>query len=896
MYTLDYAKYAKISREVCANSCVLLKNEQALPIKKDETVSIFGRSQIETYHCGTGSGGMVNTPYVVNVVDGLKSKRKINDELLETYKTYIFENPFDFGNGWASEPWSQIELALDDEMVLAASKKSDIAIYVIGRLAGEDRDLTEDEGSYYLSSTEKNNVSLICKHFKRSVILLNVGNVIDMTAFDDAAAIVYAWHGGAESGNGYADVLCGDMNFSGSMTDTVCKLLETNFMNKNFGNSVENCYEEDIFVGYRYFETFAKNEVLYPFGFGLSYTTFDITNVEFKKERAEFVFLVDVKNTGDVAGKKSVQIYLEAPNGELGKADRVLMGFAKTKMIDPLETQTVEISFTEDYMASYDDFNSYFMIEEGEYIFHIGFDVRNTPKTFEMIYEKDKITFECIKALAPDKAFKRITAHIYNNKKQIVYKKTPEKDYSVAERMAVKGTLDKTHFNYPYSYVLNGTISPEQFVCDLSDQDLICLTRGEGMCSPKVTPGTAGSFGGVTESLALRKIPIACCADGPSGIRMDSGQMAFSLPNGTAIASTFDTALITELFEFLGLELLKNGIDTILGPGLNIHRNPLCGRNFEYFSEDPVLTGKMAVAQLKGLHKYGVTGTIKHFACNNQEYERHNSNSVVSERALREIYIKGFEIAIKEVRAFCIMTSYNLINGMHCSSNYDLTTTILRKDYGFTGVVMTDWWAYMNYDENDISSKENTTAMILAQNDLHMVSTSSFDNSSNDNSQAMLESKRLSRSDLIVAGKNIINTLLKMPCSKPKMEVEEINKPVAKFTNCENIGDFNVDSNETLNTKNIKCLKSSRNIFTISTKDRGRFKIVFDLETNAVEFSQIPMTIFLNGELLKTITLKGISSVIEEVYFNIEADSKAYIDLFFGESGMKINTINITKL
>lgn len=233
--------------------------------------------------------------------------------------------------------------------------------------------------------------------------------------------------------------------------------------------------------------------------------------------------------------------------------------------------------------------------------------------------------------------------------------------------MRIRNNLPKTHVftgdkGIRLVDVYDGKAGLGDFIAQLTDEELACMTRGEGMCSPKVTPGTAGAFGGVTDSLLAYGIPVACCADGPSGIRMDCGTNAFAMPNGTALACTFNTALIEQLYGFAGLELRKNRVDTLLGPGMNLHRNPLNGRNFEYFSEDPLLTGKMAAAQLRGMHRYGVTGTVKHFAANNQEFHRHDVDAVISERALRELYLKGFELAVREGGAFSVMSSYNAID------------------------------------------------------------------------------------------------------------------------------------------------------------------------------------------------------------------------------------------
>ena len=298
----------------------------------------------------------------------------------------------------------------------------------------------------------------------------------------------------------------------------------------------------------------------------------------------------------------------------------------------------------------------------------------------------------------------------------------------------------------------------DEFLSQLTDEDLACIVRGEGMCSPKVTPGTAGAFGGVTDRLKDFGIPVGCCADGPSGIRMDCGTHAFSLPNGTCLACTFNEALVEALFEMEGLELRRNRVDLLLGPGMNIHRNPLNGRNFEYFSEDPYLTGKMAAAQLKGMGKAGTSGTIKHFAGNNQEFSRNLADSVISERALREIYLKGFEIAVKEGGAISIMSTYGPVNGLWTAGSYDLLTTILRKEWGFDGLVMTDWWAKMN-DEGQDGDTRNTAAMVRGQNDVYMVVSDAASNSAQDNTLEGLADGRITRGELLRSAAAITENL-----------------------------------------------------------------------------------------------------------------------------------------
>ncbi len=896
MYTLDYAKYAQTARQLCADSCVLLKNDATLPISSDKVLSVFGRIQIDTFYCGTGSGGMVNLPYLVNLVDGLNSKFTLNEELLELYKSFIEENPFDKGQGWAQEPFFQKDLPLTDEIVKNARAKSDVAIYIIGRSAGEDKDCLAEKGSYYLTDIELENMRKICKFFDKTLVILNVGGILDMSFVEDInpSAVMYAWHGGAESGNGYADVICGDVNPSGSLPNTISKTLDDNITTKNFGNLTGNLYEEDIYVGYRYFETFAKEKVLYPFGFGLSYTDFIIESSNISVENDAYICEITVKNTGSLSGKKSVQIYAKAPQGKLGKAEKVLVGFAKTNEIAPNCSETVKITVNPYDFSSYDEENSEFILENGDYEFLAGFDVRNTCSIIKFTIDKNVSILKCNEALAPTKPFNILKP---GEKGEEMYVPVRNRSYAISDRISSERgeIVTQKDSNFTFDDVISGKTSAKEYLNQLSDLDLIHISRGEGMCSPKVTSGTAGCIGGVTERLKSTKLPIICCADGPSGIRMDSGTMAFSIPNGTAIASTFDTNLVANLFDFLGIELVKNNIDTILGPGINIHRNPLCGRNFEYFSEDPFLTGKMAVAELSSLHKYNVTGTIKHFVANNQEAKRREADSIISERALREIYLKAFEMAVKDGGAFSIMTAYNPVNGVQAASNFDLNTTILRKEWGFDGLVMTDWWATMNF-EGEKSSEENVSAMILSQNDVYMVNADALSNSRGDNAEEMLEKGEFTRYELLRNAENVVKAMLKLICSKGAPSVEVLNEPENKFSNVLNIGEFVVEGDTVIDCTNIDTTKGTHNKFTLTFSEKGKYNLTFDVKSIAPEIAQLPLTVASNGVNLQTITLKGTSSVKEDVLLDVSVNINSYIDLFFGESGMIFNSLTVKKI
>ncbi len=900
MYTLDYREYSAKIREVSAESCVLLKNENTLPIQKDEVISLFGRSQIETYYCGTGSGGMVNIPYLVNLVDGLSSKRKINEELLELHREFIEKAPFDRGQGWAQEPFSQVEFSLTEEIVKQARAKSDVAVMIIGRSAGEDKDVLAEEGSFFLSKIEIANMKLICQYFEKAVVLLNVGGVMDMSFVNEIkpSAVMYAWHGGTESGYGYADVLCGDVNPSGALPDAIAYSLDDYPSSNNFGNKTNNVYQEDIFVGYRYFETFAKEKMMYPFGYSLSYTDFSLDVKDMQYDGHTVTLKATITNTGSVKGKKAIQIYATAPMDQLYKAKKSLCAFAKSNELMPNESQELVFSISNRDFSSFHEEKSAFVLEKGNYSFHIGFDSSNTEVAGEFTISNEILVEQSIEAMAPIDSFERMTSEIEDGTYKMVLKPVPLRTYDIKDRIEAERQISKVKTNYGYTFdmVKSGEITVSDFVNDLSDMDLIHMTRGEGMCSPKVTAGTAGAIGGVTEELhSVRKIPVACCSDGPSGIRMDCGTMAMSIPNGTALASTFNTTLNEELFHFVAKEMVKNKVDTLLGPGMNIHRSPLCGRNFEYFSEDPYLTGKMAVAQIKVMNQYNVTGTIKHLALNNQEYERKLVNATVSERAIREIYLRGFEMAVREGGAYSIMTSYNPINQLAAASNFDMNTTLLRKEWGFDGIVMTDWWATMN-KERELAKMENSSDMIVSQNDLYMVTSSAKDNTTNDNSEEELANGYLTRFELLRTGENIIRTLLKFNCSKESTEVKCLHVPENKNIELNEVGTFLVENTQQIDCSNFKTDRGTSNRFNLAMTENGRYAIDFELFADAKELAQVPMTVIVNSSNLGTITLKGQTSNSYHVEFDMYASINVYVELFFGETGMVIQSIEVNKI
>ncbi len=913
-YTME--DYAAKARQAVGEGIVLLRNEDnVLPLKQGSKVAVFGRSQFNYYKSGTGSGGMVNTSYVIGILDALEADKDIelNQNLKEAYKEWLKDHPFDAGIGWASEPWFQEEMPLSEKLVDSSSKESDIAIIIIGRTAGEDKDNKAEAGSYLLTQTEEDMLDLVCKSFDSTIVLLNTGNIIDMKWVDKymPSAVAYVWQGGQEGGNAVLDVLKGRVNPSGKLPDTIAYDINDYPSTKNFGNEKENIYEEDIYVGYRYFETFAKDRVMYPFGFGLSYTSFDIELVKIDMLEPAIdktgTITVKVTNTGDVPGKEVVQVYSAPPQGVLGKPARTLCGFAKTNQLLPSQSQILDIQLPWYYLASYDDagktgFRSSYVLEAGEYEFYLGSNVRSASLAASVSVAETVCLQELEEALAPIKDFKVLTNK--NGEKALEPVKTSSIDLNkrVQDNMPItyEMTGDK---GYKLSDTVAGKLTMEEFIAQLDDQDLACIVRGEGMSSPKGTPGTAGVFGGVTQSLLDKGIPIACCADGPSGIRMDTGTLAFSLPNGTCLASSFNEDLNRELYEWEALELRKNKIDALLGPGMNIHRNPLNGRNFEYFSEDPLLTGKMAAAQLKGLHKYDVTGVVKHFACNNQEYMRNDVETVISERAVREIYLKAFEIGIKEGKARAVMSTYAPINGYWTASNYDLLTTILRGEWGFNGIVMTDWWAKGNF-EGEEGKVSNVAAKVRAQNDLDMVNEDALSNSGKDNSIECMESGRVSRGEYQRTAMNICNFIITTPAFQRMIYGEsdldrelidfkfEDEKAVTKEIICIVDGDTSIAGSE------FDTSRGAINLLNISLVKSGIYRIEITCRARQGEeaLAQIPITIAMGSLPLGVVSLKGSQKEWKTHVIDIEQPiprNNYHIKVVFGQGGAELKDLRI---
>ena len=903
---LDWNKYLETASKTVAEGIVMLKNRnEALPLKENETVSVFGRIQFHYYKSGTGSGGMVNVSKVTGILDGLLDAGvKVNTELLDIYRRWDSENPFDVGTGWGCEPWAQKEMPLTDEIVSNAASAGSTAIVIIGRTAGEEQDFKLEEGSYYLTETEKNMLTKVRSHFEKVVVLLNVGGLIDMEFIENCNpdSILYVWQGGMTGGTGTAAVLTGRISPSGKLPDTIAYNISDYPSDKNFGDPVRNFYCEDIYTGYRWFETFSRNTVRYPFGFGLSYTDFDVkfSSADFKNNCLYFRF--SVKNIGKYRGKEVVQLYYGAPQGKLGKPSRVLCAYEKTKELAPDEVQDIKIIVKLSEIASYDDSgvtgNQFcWVLEEGSYNFYAGTNVRNAMLVHTHEVDETTVVKQCVQALAPVLPFRRVRPEAVKGGFEPAEEDVPLSAVN-EEKRRLEHIPDEIQYtgnrNIKLVDVLDGNNSMDEFIAQLSDDDLACIIRGEGMGSPRVTAGTASAFGGVSDSLISYGIPTACCADGPSGMRLDCGTKAFSLPNGTLIASTFNRQIVTELFSFTGLEMCANNVDCLLGPGINIHRHPLNGRNFEYFSEDPYLTGTMAAAEINGLHTAGVTGTIKHFCCNNQETRRHFTDSAVSERALREIYLKGFEIAVRDGNADTIMTSYGAVNGLWTAGNFDLNTTILRDDWGFKGLAMTDWWANINVRGQE-PDRRNFAAMARAQNDIYMVCA---DGSSNDDTTAeSLENGSLARAELQRNAANICSFLMTTNAMKTLIdrsdELEIINRPSEDEDDDGDVIFYDLDGSLKIDLDGITSVKGKNYKFALKVKKSGIYRVTVTASSEQSELAQIPVTLFVMGTAAAVFTWNGTGGASVSFDKDIPIFSRfSAVRLYFAQSGLDMKSIS----
>lgn len=643
-------------RRAAAEGAVLLKNGGALPVVG--RFAVFGRTQTDLFYTGYGSGGDVKEAYHVCVLDALKAaKAPYDGEVAAFYEAEAKAHPVDRG-GWGEWELSNPEPLPPEALVVAAAARCETAVVVLGRAAGEDRDVEPVAGEYYLSKGEAALLGAVKRHFRRVAVVLNTGNFCDLSWTEDPAidAVLLAFLGGMEAGNAIADLILGKVSPAGKLPDTVARSYRAHPAAKNFGTPRRSEYREGLFVGYRHFETYAPADVLYPFGFGLSYTTFALT-----ASYEDGALCYRVENTGTRAGKTAVEVYVKKPRSA---PSRELVGFCKTALLAPQSAETGKIPLSLRELSVCRANECAFVLEKGIYEIYAGFDVRSADMVASFSVSEDKVV-------------ETFTDILHCDLKSAVEHDLP-------------APLEKRG-DFVFEDVQKGRCTPEEFAASLSKEALADLSRGAlKMDSPLGAKGNAGVMGGVSEELRRAGVPPVTMTDGPSGVRLAS--VTALIPCATLLAATFDEALVSEVYALVGGELARLHSDVLLAPGLNLHRHPLCGRNFEYFSEDPYLSGKIAAAAVRGVQKNGRAACPKHFACNNQEFNRNKLDVRVGEEPLRELYLRAFEIAVKEGKPKFLMTSYNLVNGVYSHYNYALVRGVLRGEWGFTGCVVTDWW------------------------------------------------------------------------------------------------------------------------------------------------------------------------------------------------------------
>lgn len=732
-----------LARKAAAEGFVLLENDGVLPLK-EKKVALYGSGARMTVKGGTGSG-QVRERYSVTIAQGMENagfeittkswldrfdkfyadtyenyrqeQEKKVEGIREFYKILGMVTPFEHPTG----------IPVTEEDVTASD--CDTAIYVLARQAGEGNDRQDIQGDYRLDDVERENLEFVSKNYKNFIVIVNAGGVIDVSFLDTlhVSALVYYVQGGEEGGNSLADVLSGKVNFSGKLATSWTYRFEDIPSNSTYsylgGDKYNQEYNEGIYVGYRYFDTFGVKP-RYAFGYGLSYTTFDTQFVSVDARSGAVTMKAAVTNTGSVAGREVVQLYASVPFGDSAEKQR-LVAFAKTKELAPGETQEVALNVSLRDLSCYDEAKAAWVLRGGEYILRLGNASNNNTAVTVLALAEDAILEQCANVCPVEHVIDEIKAPARD-----------EEDISGLLTLSLEGCIGET---IVHTYE-TAEEDPDALVESMTDEQLVKLVIGGGTSNKNLVVEAMGASGTTTPDLyAELGIPNVILSDGPAGLNLtshlveledgtfkparvpqilesyrryffgfsrialmsqmaapESGTMhyqyATAWPCGQLLAQSFDPKLLEQVGDAVGTEMEAYGVTVWLAPGMNIHRNPLCGRTFEYYSEDPYVSGKMAAAIVRGVQSHPGKGmSIKHFAANNCELERNMSSSNVNERALREIYLRGFEIAVRESNPMTVMAAYNKINGVYCTNNYDLLVKVLRNEWGFEGLVMSDW-------------------------------------------------------------------------------------------------------------------------------------------------------------------------------------------------------------
>ncbi len=700
-------QHLALSRQVATVGTVLLKNDGVLPLKEGSRLCVFGRGAGQFLFGGGGSGD-VYTNIHISLVDALREAETSGRiELFYPLIEYAEEQAELLQQAFVPDPrerWKPNRdlntIPVPEDLYKQAVDFGGIAIFTLLRCSTEstiDGDRWE-KGDFTMTAEEQTQFAQLCRDFEKVIVIPVTCGPVSVKEFaenDKVGALLYPLYGGSYAGPALVDILLGDSYPSGHLQDTLARDLSDYPGASTFYDSeTEVKYEEDIFVGYRWFETFCPEKVVYPFGYGLSYTTYDVETVSATRRGSMVYVSARVTNTGSYKGKEVVQLYLTAPQGKQGKAKKVLTAFQKTRELKPGDSQLLKLRFDLKDFASFDDLGkveeSCFVLEQGEYTVSMGANVRDTSPVLSFQWDKDTIVRRCHPYMAPNPADlpKRLCA-----------------DGSY-EALPAVAPIDHPLRRYePKGEAPNPPISANQaiwegrideFLLQLNDYDLASLLHGhnDNVIAQTCSIGIPRAEHFRSVSADPKWVPMIPTCDGPAGLRVAHRALNISttfFPVGNTLSQTWDTKLAQRMGKAAALEIKENNCGIWLAPALNIHRNPLCGRNFEYYSEDPLTTGLFAAAVVKGTQSQKIAATIKHFCCNNKEINRKFSDSQVSQRALREIYLRGFEICVKKADPWCLMTSYNLVNGNRCSGDWELINGILKGEWKYPGLVMTDW-------------------------------------------------------------------------------------------------------------------------------------------------------------------------------------------------------------
>jgi len=748
----------KLARKIAADGIVLLKNNGTLPLQPDN-IAIYGSGARMTVRGGTGSGdmnerksvnleeGLVNAGFLIGNTRGMdrfdqhyekayKAWRREIELNIKKYRPWQIMSMFDYIHEHGFQ--FPCELKIQEDEIDTDAKT---AIYVIARQAGEGHDRQVIKGDYLLDDTELFNIELLTNTYKDVILVINSGGVVDLSVldkFDGISAVLYIGQAGTEGGNAFADIISGKVTPSGKLTETWARdysdYPNANSFSHMNGDLEQEDYVEDIYVGYRYFSSF-EVEPRFAFGYGLSYTEFEskVLNVELKKERISLK--VRIKNAGSTyKGQEIIQVYLELPQVSKDQEKITLSAYGKTKLLAPGENEIIELSFSLRDVTSFDEATASYKLYKGEYGILVG-NSSNTLKTIAVMSLEEDIISEKMDHICP------VISPFNVMKKSL----TPTQYPKEVKRITISSSSIPTRQHTYQKPVVTMSKETSRAYESLSSDDLISLCVGGPMMGKKFYINTPGCVGRTTTSLLKKGIPNVNFCDGPAGLRVQKesvfskqgvGYYMNELPadynwgiikktswfsvkkphQGLAVyqymtawpaasvqAQTWDVDLLQQVGDAIGVEMKEVGCTLWLAPALNIKRNPLCGRNFEYYSEDPLISGTMATAITKGVQQHSGVGVVtKHFICNNQEDNRNLVSENVTERALRDIYLKGFRKVIEEAKPWAMMTSYNKVNDVYTANSYDLVTKVLRNEWGFEGLVMTDWNAanneYANYE------------------------------------------------------------------------------------------------------------------------------------------------------------------------------------------------------